>query len=117
MVSTFVLTIGLIGTAGLLVVTTTQQIAARESARSVRLAHDKMDELMKLPFTSPAISLGGDLDEDVDSYHDSPADGIDLRWAVTAGPTDHTRLLTIRVDNRRARQSRRAQLFTIVREW
>ena len=117
LISMLVLTIGLIATAGLLAVTTTQQIAARESARSIRLANDKIDELMKLPFTSPAISVGGDLNTDVDDYHDSPADGIDLRWAVTAGPTDGTRVLTVRVLNRRAQQSRQTQLVTIVREW
>lgn len=117
LVSTLVLTIGLIGTAGLLVVTMTQQIAARESTRSVRLANDKLDELMTLPFNSPAISIGGDVNTDVGNYSDSPADGIDVRWAVTAGPTSGTRVLTVRVINRRALQNRQTELLTIVREW
>src|SRR5687768_5824519 len=61
LISTLVLTIGLIGIAGLLTVTTMAQVGARESARSVRLAQTKMDEIMKLPFADPRISVGGDL--------------------------------------------------------
>ena len=117
LISTLVLTIGLVGTAALLAVTTTQQIAARESVRSVRLANDKLDELMKQPFSSPAISLGGDVSKDVPNYSDSPADGIDVRWAVTAGPATGTRVLTVRVINRRALHNRQTEVLTIVREW
>ena len=40
-----------------------------------------------------------------------------LRWVVAAGPTDDTRVLTVRVENLRAQQQRRADLTTIIRQW
>jgi prepilin-type N-terminal cleavage/methylation domain-containing protein len=117
LISAMVMTIGLVGAAGLLAMTTMQHVAARESTRSVRLATDKIDELMKLPFTSPSIGIGGDVDRSVDHYSDAPADGIEVRWAVTEGPTAGTRVLTVRVINRRAGPNHRTELATIVRQW
>jgi prepilin-type N-terminal cleavage/methylation domain-containing protein len=117
LVSTLVLTIGLVGVAGLLTVTVQAQIGARESARSVRLAQEKVDELMKLPFATPALSIGGNLDANAANYNDTPVAGITRRWAVTAGPTDDTRVITVRVVNMRARHFRQSDLSSIVREW
>ena len=117
LISSLVLTVGLVGIAGLLTVTTQAQIGARESARSVRLAQAKMDELMKLPFATPAIAVGGNLAANVANYNDTPVAGITRRWAVVAGPTDDTRLITVRVVNMRAQHYRQTELSTIIREW
>jgi prepilin-type N-terminal cleavage/methylation domain-containing protein len=110
-------TIGLAGAAAVLAVATMQHVAARESTRSVRFATDRIDALMKLPFTSPSLAIGGDLDNSVEHYSSAPAEGIDLRWAVTAGPTEGTRRLTVRVVNRGGGADRRTELVTIVRQW
>ena len=120
LICTLVLTIGMVAVAAMLAVTTQMQIGARESARSTRLAQDKIDELMKLDFdTDPKIALvpGGSLNEDADGYSETPLDGITVRWAVAPGPTNDTRVLTVRVTNLRAQQYRRTDMATIIREW
>ena len=118
LVAMLILTIGMIAIAALLAVTTQMAMGAREAARSTRLAQDKIDELMKLNFTTaPAVAIGGDLTLDVANYSETPDDGITLRWAVTAGPTDDLRVLTLRVVNLRSEQYRQTDLTTIIREW
>lgn len=117
LVCTFILTIGMVSTAGLLAVSIGAQIGARESARSTRLAQEKLDELMKLNFTAADVSIGGNLDASVANHNETPIPGVTLRWVVAAGPTDDTRVLTVRVQNMRARQQRRADLTTIIRQW
>jgi hypothetical protein len=117
MICTLILTVGMVSIAGLLAVTLQAQMGARESARSTRLAQEKIDELMKLNFTNAAVSIGGDLDEDVADHNDTPVEGVTLRWLVAAGPTDDTRVLTVRVQNLRAQQQRQADLTTIIRQW
>jgi Tfp pilus assembly protein PilV len=113
-----VLTIGLMAIAGMLAVTTQMQIGAREAARSTRLAQDKVDELMKLNFTSAAaVAVGGGLDSNVTGYSETPLEGVTLRWAVAAGPTDDLRVLTLRVVNLRTQQYRQTELTTIIRRW
>ena len=87
MISTLVLTVGMVGVAGLLAVTTSAQIGARESARSVRLAQEKIDELVKLPFTDVQVAVGGSLDENVANHNEAAAEGITIRWLVAEGPT------------------------------
>ena len=119
MISTLVLTIGMIAIAAMIAVTTTMQIGAREAARSTRLAQDKMDELMKLDFEDdPEVAVGGDLDEDVADHAETPLAGITLRWLVAAGPggLNDTRFLTVRVINMRAQQYRQTEMATIIRE-
>ena len=118
LVAMLILTIGMISIAALLAVTTQMAMGAREAARSTRLAQDKIDELMKLNFTTaPAVAIGGDLDQDAVNYSETPGDGITLRWAVAAGPTDDLRVLTLRVVNLRSEQYRQTDLTTIIREW
>lgn len=117
LICTLILTSGMIGIAGMLAVTTQMQIGAREAARSTRLAQDKIDELSELDFeTDLAIAEGGDLDADVANHSETPLDGITLRWLVAAGPTDETRIVTVRVVNLRAQQQRFKELTTIIRE-
>lgn len=121
LVSTLILTIGLVAIAAMLAVTTQMQIGARESARSMRLAQAKLDELARLDFEDDVqMSTCDDcLDANV-ANHNEPADGlagITLRWNVDDGPTEDTRLVTVRVINLRAQQYRFTNLTTIVREW
>ena len=118
LVSMLILTIGMMAIAGLLAVTTQMALGAREAARSTRLAQDKIDELMKLNFTTaPAVAIGGDLTADVANYSEAPLNGVTLRWAVVAGPTDDLRVLTLRVVNMRSEQYRNTDLTTIIRKW
>ena len=127
MISTLVMTVGLVGIAGMLAATATIQISARESARSLRLASAQMDELMKLPFTDARIAENsGDLDANDDNHFvvlsadgtesPDPNVGTIVRWAVTPGPTDDTRAITVRVINN-AQLARRTELSSIIREW
>ena len=121
MVCTLVLTIGLVAIAALLAVTTTMQIGARESARSMRLAQQKVDELARMDFEDDAaMGLGGALDEDSADHNEADPNGLNgitVRWLVEAGPTEDTRLITVRVVNLRAQQYRATDLTTIIREW
>ena len=118
MVATVVLTIGLVGIAALLAITTEMHLGAREAARSTRLAQDKFDDLMKLDFDSdPEVAIGGDLDSNAADYFDEPMTGVTVRWAVAAGPTDDTRVVTVRVLNNKAQKYRRTDLTTIIRQW
>lgn len=121
LICTVMLTIGMLAIAALLAVTTQMHLGAREAARSTRLAQDKIDELMKLNFsTAPEVAVGGNLAANVANHSEtlpSPLTGITLRWAVATGPTDDTRVLTVRVVNLRAQQYRQTDLTTIIRQW
>lgn len=121
LVCTLVLTIGLVAIAAMLAVTTQMQMGARESARSMRLAQAKVDELARLDFEDDVeMSMCEDcLDANVANHNESVAglSGITLRWNVDDGPTDDTRLVTVRVLNLRAQQYRATDLTTILREW
>ena len=118
LISMVVLTVGLVGIAALLAITTQMHIGARESARSTRLAQDKFDELMKMDFDAdPEVAVGGSLDADEDDHFEQPMTGVTVRWVVADGPTDDTRVVTVRVLNERAQQYRTIDLVTIIREW
>jgi len=120
LISTLVLTIGMIAIAAMLAVTTQMQIGAREAARSTRLAQDKIDELSALDFETDAeVFVGGNLDANVANHFSTPLDGTTVRWLVATGPTGvntDTRMLTVRVINMRAQQYRQTQMTTIIRE-
>jgi type II secretory pathway pseudopilin PulG len=118
LIATLVMTIGMMAIAALLAVTTQMHLGARESMRSTRIAQDKIDELLKLTFsTNPAIAVGGSLDSDEADHSDAPETGITVRWLVAAGPTDDTRYLTVRVVNTHSQQYRQTDLTTIIRQW
>ena len=113
-----VLTLGLVAIASLLAVSATMHIGARESARSTRLAQDKIDELLKLTFsTNPKIAVGGSLESNDADHSDTPETGVTRRWLVANGPADDTRILTVRVVNEHSRQYRVTDLTTIIRQW
>jgi prepilin-type N-terminal cleavage/methylation domain-containing protein len=118
-ISMVVLTVGLVGIAALLAITTQMHIGARESARATRLAQDRFDQLMKLDFDAdPEVAVGGSLDSDETDYFEQPMTGVTVRWVVADGPTDDTRVVTVRVLNERAQQYRRTDLTTIIRhQW
>jgi prepilin-type N-terminal cleavage/methylation domain-containing protein len=118
LICTLILTTGMLAIAGLLGVSTQMQIGAREAARSMRLAHEKVDELMKLDFdTADEVAVGGSLEEDSEGHFEEPLEGITVRWAVADGPVEETRVVTVRVVNLRAQQYREMDMTTIIREW
>ena len=94
-----VLTVGLVAVAQLLTLSTQMHKVGRDSAQAVRLAQDKVEELMKMNFTtSPAVQIGGELAADIPDHFDAPADsGYTRRWQVTAGPNASPRLRTVTV--------------------
>lgn len=104
--------------AALLAVTTRMHLDAREAARSMRVAQEKVDELMKRDFEDDAeVAVGGSLTADAADHFDNPLEGITVRWAVAAGPATDTRVVTVRVVNLRSQQNREADLTTIIRNW
>ena len=118
MIASVVLTVGLVGMAQLLAVSTVMHSDARLLTRSTFTAKTKFDELAKLAFaTAPAIQIGGSLTANVANYNDTPAPGVTRRWVVVAGPTADTRLVTVRVINPGARQFSQRDLTTVVRQW
>jgi prepilin-type N-terminal cleavage/methylation domain-containing protein len=117
LICTLILTTGLLAIAGLLGVSTQMQIGAREAARSMRLAQERVDQLMEQDFdTDESVAVGGSLTENSADHFDEPLDGITVRWTVEAGPVDDTRIVTVRVVNLRAQQYRETDLATIIRD-
>jgi len=120
LVSTVILTIGLTAMAQLLAVATTMHADAREATRSTQLAQEQIDRLVRQPFTAAAVQITGTntLVANTANYFNLPAPGITRRWRVVAGPAPNTRLLTVRVINRRARQyGAQVDISTIIRQW
>jgi prepilin-type N-terminal cleavage/methylation domain-containing protein len=118
LICTLILTTGMLAIAGLLGVSTQMQIGAREAARSMRLAQEKVDQLMKQNFeTDDAVAVGGSVTENSEDHFEQPMEGITVRWAVEDGPVEDTRIVTVRVVNLRAMQYRETDLKTIIREW
>ena len=118
LICTLILTTGMLAIAGLLGVSTQMQIGGREAARSMRLAQEKVDQLMKMDFdTADEVAVGGSLTENSESHFEEPLGGITVRWAVADGPVEDTRVVTIRVVNLRAQQYRETEMTTIIREW
>ena len=124
LIASLILTVGLIALASLLAVTIRMHQLGRGSTTSTRYAQGKLEELMKLNFsTAPAIQITGvnSLDSNVTNYFDTPASGYNRRWQVEAGPGGNAslRLVTVRVipilaDRRVAAE---AKITTILRSW
>ena len=113
LICTLILTTGMLAIAGLLGVSTQMQIGAREAARSMRLAQEKVDQLMKMDFdTADEVAVGGSLTENSENHFEEPLGGITVRWAVADGPVEDTRVITIRVVNLRAQQYRETDMTT-----
>lgn len=126
LIAMVVLTIGLVSLAELMAITLRLQQLGRNETAAIRLAQDKIDQLMSLNFdTAAAIQIGGDLENDDANYNDAPVDGYKRRWLVEAGPVDpgavsaDLRVITVRVipevvDRRTASP---VELMTIIRRW
>jgi Tfp pilus assembly protein PilV len=128
-VATLIVTVGLVSMAEMMAITLRMQMLGRNQTQAVRLAQDKMDELMSKNFDSAAeiqVSESNTLDSNITNYFDTPASGYTRRWYVQDGPTDvasggsgELRLLTVRVihdlDDRRT--SAPVELTTIIRRW
>lgn len=120
-----ILTIALVSMAELMAVTLRLQQLGRNQTAAVRLAQDKIDELMNKNFTNLAIAVGGSLTADVANHFDSPAPGYKRRWTVVAGPVDppvpagSLRILTVRVipDVPDRRTATPTDLVTVIRCW
>lgn len=137
-----ILTIGLVSLAELMAVSLRLQQLGRNETEAVRLAQDKMDELMMLTFgppgpgvEDPKITLGGSLTANVANHFDTQAgadgdftttaDNLDQltgytrRWLVEAGPDGdpNLRLVTVRVipTNVDSRTTAPYELVSIIR--
>lgn len=115
------MTVGLVALASLLAVTLQIQLLARNQTEAVRLAQDKLDELMSLNFDTEArIQIGGSLDENTDNYFDTTAT-YTRRWLVEAGPDGSAdlRQITMRVipESLDRRTTTPYDLVTIIRRW
>ena len=98
-VAALVLTVGLVAVAQLLTLSTGMHKVGRDSAQAVRLAQDKVEELMKMNFTtSPALQIGGELAANTADHFDVPSgSGYTRRWQVAPGPNASSRLRTVTV--------------------
>ncbi len=121
LVSTVVLTVGLVAMAQLLAISTKMHADAGEASRATQYAQTKIDELVKLNMgTAPAVQINAadTLAANTANYFDTPMAGITRRWRVQAGPVANTRLLTVRVINIRSRQyGSSIDISTILRQW
>jgi hypothetical protein len=100
-VASIVLVVVLVALAELLALSVRMHQLGRNSATAVRLAQDKLEELMKLNFgTAPAIQINGadTLSANAENYFDVPANsGYTRRWRVQAGPGGNAALRTVTV--------------------
>lgn len=122
MVAMVILTIGLVSLAELLAVSIRLQQLGRNGTESVRVAQDKMDQLMSLNFdTNLTIQIGGSLGANVANYNDTDVQGYTRRWVVVAGPDANPdlRQVTILVlpESVDRRTTSPYQLTSIIRRW
>ena len=119
-----ILTVGLLGSAQLLVVTTQTHMLARETTDATRLTQAKVEQLMKANFgTDPSVQISAvspdPLEQNVTSYFDMPTLSYTRRWRVAAGPTATTRIVTIRVVPTQTdlRMAKEVEITTLIRQW
>jgi prepilin-type N-terminal cleavage/methylation domain-containing protein len=105
LIAIVILTVALVSMAELMAVTLRLQMLGRNQTSAVRLAQDKLDELMSQNFAVPALSVGGSLTADQANHFDTPPNDPNFRrrWVVAAGPVDDLalagklRIITVRV--------------------
>ena len=124
LVAVVILTVGLLGAAQRLIVTTHTHMLARETTDATRLAQAKVEELVKANFaTNPSVQVSGvapdPLEQNVASYFDLQTPSYTRRWRVAAGPTATTRLVTIRLVPTQTDLSmaRDIEITTLIRQW
>jgi len=121
-----ILTVALVSMAELMAITIRMQMLGRNQTSTIRLAQEKIDELMSQNFaTSANVAIGGSLTADVANYFDAPSPLYNRRWQVSAGPVDppvtanSLRILTVRVipvvTDRRT--STPTDITTLIRCW
>jgi prepilin-type N-terminal cleavage/methylation domain-containing protein len=106
LVAIVILTVALVSMAELMAVTLRLQQLGRNQTSAIRLAQDKIDELMSQNWAAaPQMTLGGSLTADQANHFDVPATAPDYRrrWTVVDGPVDppvaagRLRVITVRV--------------------
>jgi type II secretory pathway pseudopilin PulG len=124
LVSTMLLTGGMVAVAQLLVISLSMHHLGRRQSEASAMATAKIEELMKLNFnTAAAIAVTptspDSLSENVANYFDTTAAGYTRRWKVEAGPVADTRRVTVRVVPPRIdfNQFRTVEVVTIIRRW
>src|SRR5687767_1123914 len=136
LIAMIILTVALVSMAELMAVTLRLQQLGRNQTSAVRLAQDKIDELMAQNWggavPSAQLAVGGSLTADVANHFDTPpvvpgAASLNYRrrWTVADGPVDppvaagKLRVITVRVipvvTDRRTYTP--TDLTTIVRCW
>jgi len=127
LVAMVILTVALVSMAELMAVTLRLQMLGRNQTSAVRLAQDKIDELITLNFAAPQLSVGGSLTADQADHFDTPpgAPTYKRRWVIANGPVDppvvagSVRVITVRVIPELAdrRVATPTDITTIVRCW
>jgi prepilin-type N-terminal cleavage/methylation domain-containing protein len=140
LIAIVVLTVALVSMAELMAITLRLQQLGRNQTAAIRVAQDKIDELMSQNFANPQLSVGGSLTADVANHFDAPAPAgggnaiYRRRWFVeamdfgdqgndggvmTPVAAGSTRRITVRVIPvvSDARISPPVDLVTIVRCW
>lgn len=103
LIAMIVLTVALVSLAQLMAITLRMQMLGRNQTAAIRVAQDKIDELMPLNFTNAQLAIGGSLTADDANHFDSTDPLYRVRWTVAAGPADpgvaanSVRILTVRV--------------------
>lgn len=103
LIAMIVLTVALVSLAELMAITLRMQMLGRNQTAAVRVAQDKIDELMPLNFTNAQLAIGGSLTADAANHFDNTVPQYKVRWTVAAGPADppvpanSVRILTVRV--------------------
>jgi len=123
-VAMLVFTVGIVALAQLMAVTMQMQAHGRNQTSAVRLAQDRLDQLMSLNFDTSApvqITVGDSLSENVENYFDTDIAGYTRRWMIEAGPDGDPdlRQITIRVipDVQDRRTATPFELMSIIRRW
>ena len=90
LIAMVILTVALVSMAELMAITLRMQQLGRNQTLAMRLAQDKVDELMSRNFTFAQLTVGGSLTADVANHFDVPAAGTAgnlqyrRRWLVEA---------------------------------
>jgi prepilin-type N-terminal cleavage/methylation domain-containing protein len=122
-IALLIFTVGLVALAQLLAITLRAQALGRNQTTAVRLAQDRLDQLMSLPFDSALeVQITGQdsLSANVENYFDT-VDNYTRRWLVEAGPDGNPNLrqVTIRVvpEVQDRRMYTPYELVSIIRRW
>jgi prepilin-type N-terminal cleavage/methylation domain-containing protein len=128
LIAMIILTVALVSMAELMAVTLRLQQLGRNQTSAIRLAQDKIDELMSQNWAAaPQLVVGGSLTADQADHFDTPPTAVNYkrRWVVADGPVDPTvaagrlRIITVRVipEVTDTRTYTPTDLTTIVRCW